>query len=101
MGLGTDSEVSVDQLDLLAEARAAGKLAALSPEALLRLCTLDGARALGLEAEIGSLAPGKWADCVAIRVPGDGRNIAEQVLVSSPGDVLLTYVGGKELYRSV
>jgi 5-methylthioadenosine/S-adenosylhomocysteine deaminase len=101
LGLGTDSEVSVDQLDLLAEARAAGELAPLSPNALLRLCTLDGARALRLEDEIGSLVPGKWADCTVIRVPDDNRNIAEQVLASSPDDVLVTYVGGKELYRSV
>jgi cytosine/adenosine deaminase-related metal-dependent hydrolase len=100
VGLGTDSVVSVGHLDLLAEARAAGELAGLSPEGMLRLCTLDGARALNLEHDIGSLVPGKWADCVAIRLGHDSRDIARQVLESSPADVLLTLVAGKEVYRS-
>jgi hypothetical protein len=34
-------------------------------------------------------------------MPDDGRTIAERVLASSPGDVLKTYLGGKEVYRSV
>jgi 5-methylthioadenosine/S-adenosylhomocysteine deaminase len=101
VGLGTDSVVSVERLDLLAEARAARELAALSAEAVLHLCTLGGAHALGIGDQTGSLVPGKWADCVAIRVPDDGRTIAERVLASSPGDVLKTYLGGKEVYRSV
>ena len=100
VGLGTDSVVSVERLDLLAEARAAGELAAISPEALLHLCTLGGAQALGLGDETGSFVTGKWADCVAIRVPDDDRTIAQRVLASSPSDVLMTYLGGKEVYRS-
>jgi cytosine/adenosine deaminase-related metal-dependent hydrolase len=101
VGLGTDSVVSVDRLDLLAEARAAGELVALGSERLLHLCTLAGARVLGIDGETGSLVPGKWGDCTVIRVPGDQRPVTEQVLSSRLTDVLLTYQGGKEVYRAV
>jgi cytosine/adenosine deaminase-related metal-dependent hydrolase len=100
VGLGTDSVVSVGSLDLLAEARAARILASLSADESIRLCTLGGARAIGIDSETGSLRPGKWADCAVIRVPPGGGSPAERVVASSPGDVLLTYVGGREVYRS-
>src|SRR5690349_6524365 len=58
VGLGTDSVVSVGDADLRAEALAAG----LDGEDALRMLTLEGARALGLEREIGSLDIGKEAD---------------------------------------
>jgi cytosine/adenosine deaminase-related metal-dependent hydrolase len=102
VGLGTDSVMSVGSLDLLAEARAARRLAALDAEVALELCTLGGARALGLAGEIGSLRPGKWGDCVAIHAPAktEGRNPVEQVLASGLGDVLATYLGGRDVYRA-
>jgi cytosine/adenosine deaminase-related metal-dependent hydrolase len=101
VGLGTDSVVSVGRLDLLAEARTAGRLAGLDAEQLLELCTLGGARALGIEAETGSLVAGKWADCTIIRLAAAGGSPEERVLASSPADVLRTYVGGREAYRSL
>lgn len=58
VGLGTDSAVSVGDADLRAEALAAG----LDGEDALRMLTIEGARALGLEGEIGSLDVGKEAD---------------------------------------
>ncbi len=100
IGLGTDSVVSVGRLDLLAEARAAAGLATLDAEDLLELCTLGGARTLGIDGETGSLVPGKWGDCTVVRLHESRRGVADQVLASSPGDVLLTYLGGKEVYRS-
>jgi 5-methylthioadenosine/S-adenosylhomocysteine deaminase len=101
VGLGTDSVVSVGTLDLLAEASAARPLAGLDPARTLALCTLEGARALGLEGETGSLAPGKWGDCVVIRRrgPADAPPV-EQALASAPGDVLATFVGGRDVYRA-
>ena len=101
VGLGTDSEVSVSHLDLLAEARAARELARLSANEVLDLCTLRGARALGLESETGSLRPGKWADLVVIRLPSTESEAdpVEHVIASRSADVMLTCVGGRDVYR--
>ncbi len=99
VGLGTDSVVSVGELDLLAEARVARALASLAAEETMELCTLGGARALGIDSETGSLRSGKWADFTVIRLRGKGTPV-ERVLASSRKDVLLTYVGGREVYRS-
>lgn len=103
VGLGTDSVVSVGRLDLLAEARAAAGLASLSAGELLELCTLAGARALGLDNEVGSLRPGKWGDCTVIALPESGPDgaPAERVLASSPECVLLTCLAGREVYRAL
>ena len=101
VGFGTDSVVSVERLDLLAEARAARALADLPADQVLELCTLGGASALGLDSETGSLAVGKWADCTIVRAPQRAGEPAELVLASSPTDVLGTYVGGTEVYRAL
>ncbi len=74
LALGTDGAASNDGLDLLDEARLASLLAKLMgndaralPEArTLEMATLGGARALGLEEEIGSLEPGKLGDMIAV-----------------------------------
>jgi 5-methylthioadenosine/S-adenosylhomocysteine deaminase len=74
VGIGTDGAASNNRLDVLGEARTgallakavAGRAEALPAHAALRAATLAGARALGLEARIGSLQPGKDADLVAI-----------------------------------
>jgi 5-methylthioadenosine/S-adenosylhomocysteine deaminase len=74
VALGTDGAASNNALDLLAEARLASLLAKIEggdarclPEwRALEMATLGGARALGLDAEIGSLEPGKLADLVAV-----------------------------------
>lgn len=69
IAVGTDSAASNRDLDLMAEARALWALApSLPPERLLRVITLDGARSLGVGDAFGSLAPGKQADLVAVRV---------------------------------
>jgi aminodeoxyfutalosine deaminase len=101
VGLGTDSEVSVGVLDLLAEARAARELGRLTANQVIAMCTLGGARALNLDHEIGSLRVGKWGDCAVIATNGAlSEPPAEQVLASGPGDVLLTCLAGREVFRA-
>ena len=88
VGLGTDSAVSVGDVDLLAEARAAG----LNGEAALLVLTLEAARALGLENEIGSLQVGKQADLALFPF-----SPAYRPLPSAPA--LLTVVAGRVVHR--
>jgi len=76
VGLGTDSVVSVGELDLWAEAEAAG----LRGDAALRALTIEGARALGWENEIGSLEVGKAADLAVMTVRPSGRQTVLTVL---------------------
>ena len=100
VGLGTDSVLSVGRLDLLAEARAAGSWPDSTPRPRWP-CTLGGAAALGLDGESGSLEPGKWGDCVVVRPRLSGaRSPVEAVLATGPGDVVATFVGGRDVYRA-
>ena len=74
LGLGTDGAASNNRLDLFEEMRLAALLAkgssrrptVLPAERALAMATLGGARALGLEHEIGSIAVGKSADLTAV-----------------------------------
>jgi len=74
VGLGTDGAASNNRLDLLEEMRLAALLAkavandaqAMPAHQAIAAATLHGARALGLEAVIGSLLPGKSADLCAV-----------------------------------
>jgi 5-methylthioadenosine/S-adenosylhomocysteine deaminase len=100
VGCGTDSVASVGALDLLAEVRAARALAGLAAQAAFRLCTLDAARAIGLDGEIGSLEAGKWGDAAIIAI-GETADPLEAVLASAPGDVLATWIGGEERFARV
>jgi cytosine/adenosine deaminase-related metal-dependent hydrolase len=93
---------SVAPCDLLAEGRAASALARLQSEDVLRLCTLEGARALGLGNEVGSLTPGKWGDLVAFRLPGpvDGARLADTLVTRRSDGVLATFLAGRQVWRS-
>ena len=73
-------------------------------EEALFTATLGGARALGLEDQIGALAEGMQADLVIVALDGAHqqpvRNPADALVFSSSGrDVVLTVVAGKEIYR--
>jgi 5-methylthioadenosine/S-adenosylhomocysteine deaminase len=76
---------------------------ALSAADALELATLGGARALGLEADIGSLRPGKWADLVVLSLedspfaPLEDPVIAA-ILGGSPARVVATLIAGDERY---
>jgi 5-methylthioadenosine/S-adenosylhomocysteine deaminase len=74
IALGTDGSASNNDLDMLGEMRSAALLgkatsndaSAVPAHTALRMATLNGARALGLAGETGSLSPGKWADITAV-----------------------------------
>jgi len=100
VGLGTDSVASVGPLDLWREMRAAQSLAGLSDRDAVALATLESARALGLEREIGSIRPGKWGDLVAVRASdGSAADPIGTLLRANPSDVLLTLLGGVIVHR--
>ena len=74
LGIGTDGAASNNRLDMFAEMRlaallvkgASGRADLLPAHAALRAATLNGARALGLERNIGSIEAGKAADLTAV-----------------------------------
>ena len=75
VSLGADGAACNNRLDMFTEMRTAALLqkALHGPEVLaagrvLRMATIDGARALGLDAEIGSLEPGKRADVAVVNL---------------------------------
>src|SRR6266516_3594786 len=78
LGIGTDSVVSVGELDLWAEAEAAG----FTGDAAIRALTMDGARALGWDAESGSLDVGKAGDLVVQTVRPSDRPTVRLTVVS-------------------
>ena len=74
VALGTDGAASNNDLDMLGEMRTAALLAkavhrdatAVNAHQALRMATLNGAKALGLEEQVGSITPGKSADITAV-----------------------------------
>jgi len=74
VSIGTDGAASNNALDMLSEMRMAALMAkastsdaaAISASEALRMATLDGAAALGLARETGSIEAGKWADLTCV-----------------------------------
>lgn len=112
VAMGTDSVGSNNRLDLLEEARVASLLQRavhrdwelLPAEELLRLCTVEGARALGLEDRVGTLEPGKDADLCAVSLAAAHVRPVHDPLAAlfhaaRASDVVLTAVRGRVLQR--
>ncbi len=112
VGLGTDGCASNNDLDLLAEMDMTAKLhkvALLDPSTteaytVLRMATIEGARAIGLDAQIGSLEKGKQADMIVIDTQRPHLvplyNPVSQVVYAVRGsDVRDVMVAGKMLVR--
>ncbi|SDN07099.1 TRZ/ATZ family hydrolase [Pseudomonas jinjuensis] len=110
VAIGTDGAASNNDLDLLGETRTAALLAkavagqatALDAHSALRMATLNGARAIGLEQEIGSLEPGKSADIVAFDLSGLAQQpvydpVSQLIYASGRDCVKHLWVGGKPL----
>lgn len=113
LGLGTDGPASNNNLDLFEEMRSASFLAKLvtgEPEALdarttLRMATIGGARVLGLEDEIGSLAPGKCADVIVVDFNRPHLSpvydaISHLVYAARGSDVRDVFVNGRLIVRN-
>jgi 5-methylthioadenosine/S-adenosylhomocysteine deaminase len=112
VALGTDGAASNNDLDMWGELRSAALLAkgvaadamALPAERALRMATLDGARALGLEAEIGSLEVGKAADVIAVNLDDVSTQpvyhpLSQLVYATSREQVREVWVAGRHLLR--
>lgn len=110
VAIGTDGAASNNDLDLLGETRTAALLAkavagsatALDAHRALRMATLNGARALGLEQETGSLELGKAADLVAFDLSGLAQQpvydpVSQLIYASGRDCVRHLWVGGKQL----
>ncbi|WP_312724558.1 TRZ/ATZ family hydrolase [Stutzerimonas kunmingensis] len=113
VAVGTDGAASNNDLDLLGETRTAALLAkavagsatALDAHRALRMATLNGARALGIDEHTGSLEIGKFADLVALDLSGLAQqpvyDPVSQLIYSTGRDAVRhVWVGGKQLLES-
>jgi len=113
VGLGTDGPAgSNNDLDLMEEMDLAAKLAkitkmdplALNAKAVVEMATIDGARALHMEKEIGSLEAGKRADMVLISLDEPNAvpmyDVYAQLAYALKGsDVETVVIGGRVVMR--
>jgi 5-methylthioadenosine/S-adenosylhomocysteine deaminase len=110
VALGTDGAASNNRLDLWSEMQtaallakhAAGSAAALPAAAALRMATINGARALGLAGDIGSLTAGKAADVICVDLAGPEHRplldpVSHLVYAASRHDVTDVWVAGEHL----
>lgn len=111
VALGTDGAASNNNLDMLGELRTtallakvhAGDATVLPTDEALAMATINGARALGIADETGSLVAGKSADmvCIDLSVPAcqPVHNPLSQLVYSAQRDqVSDVWVAGRQLY---
>ena len=113
VGLGTDGPAgSNNDLDLMEEIDLAAKLAkitkmdplALNAKAVVEMATIEGARAVHLEKEIGSLEPGKKADLIVISLDEPNAvpmyDVYSQIAYAlKASDVETVVIGGRVVMR--
>ena len=112
VALGTDGAASNNTLDMLAEMKQAALLAkgvsgdptAVPAATALRMATLNGAKALGLDKELGSLSTGKWADIAALDLSAAETQpvhdvISTLVYASNREQVSDVWVAGRRLLQ--
>ncbi len=110
VGIGTDGAASNNMLDILAELRMAALLAnvaaadgaAIAADQALRMATLDAAKILRRDHEIGSIEPGKWADLTCIDLARCNSQpvydpISQLVYATRADQVSDVWVGGRHL----
>ena len=112
LGLGTDGAASNNDLDMFEAMRIAsflhklqtGDPTAVGAKTALSLGTIGGARALGMDRQIGSLEPGKRADLIVVSMRAARQApmydpISHLVYTTRGDDVQTTIVHGKVLMR--
>jgi 5-methylthioadenosine/S-adenosylhomocysteine deaminase len=113
VALGTDNVAANNSYDMISEMRVAGLVAShrerraqpLSSKTLIRMATIDGARALGLDHETGSLEEGKSADFIVVDLnrPGYSETPDPETLLVYSGsgrDVRDVFVAGEQIVRN-
>jgi 5-methylthioadenosine/S-adenosylhomocysteine deaminase len=113
VALGTDGAASNNDLDMITEMRSAaflGKVTAEDPKAVnaetvLKMATINGARALGLDHITGSLKPGKSADFIAINMEEIETQplyhpISQVVYAAGRHQVTDVWAAGKQLLKN-
>jgi cytosine/adenosine deaminase-related metal-dependent hydrolase len=102
VGLGTDSLASAPNLNMWDEMRYAFQLHrqdGITAEDIFKLATISGAKALGLDKEIGTLVPGKKADIIAVPLPKKNTGNIYSDLLRETKSCIMSMVNGKILYR--
>jgi len=110
VAIGTDGAASNNDLDMIQETRSAsllskattGDATCLDAQTCLEMMTINGARFLGLEEEIGSLEPGKLADITAVDLSHPAfqpiyNPISQLIYTASARDVSNVWIGGKRV----
>ncbi len=112
VGLGTDGCASNNDLDLWGEMDTCAKLhkvtendpTVLPAEKVVRMATIDGAKAVGMENDVGSLETGKKADIIVIDLDKPHLTPMYQVYshlvyAASSSDVVLSIINGKVVMK--
>lgn len=108
VGLGTDGSASNNDVDMFGEMNTAAKLqkvaqmdpAVMSAATTLYAATMGGARVLGAGERIGSLEPGKKADCIVLDLNQPHLTpmynpVSHLVYAARGGDVLHSIINGR------
>ncbi len=113
VALGTDGAASNNDLDMFGEMQTAAMLAkavsgdatALNAFQAIKMATLNGAKAIGLDHQLGSLKPGKFADMIAIDLSEVNTQpvynfISHIVYALNSRQVTDVWVAGKQLLKN-
>lgn len=112
VSLGTDGGANNNSHDMLAEMKAAcllqnvtrGRAGALSAERVLAMATIDGARAIGRDHELGSIEAGKLADIVLLDLQRPNTTptydpVSSLVYGANPSNIDTVIIGGRIVLR--
>lgn len=112
VGLGTDGCASNNDLDMFREMGTTARIhkviemnpTVMDAEFVLRMATIDGARVLGLDGEIGSLEAGKWADIIIVDMNKPHltplhNGYSQLVYAASGADVVTSIIHGTLVMR--